>query len=243
MKIGKITWLFLISCSAVLLICCIAETTSQVVDAETVDAALKPEIDGKCGMLGLKVWCVDDADCTRYYLVACTIYGECYDPMIRGRIFIIAHTRINIAMMTQIIRLSTMICMSAVITINVRNAAPRTMTASVEHAFVMAGFHHTCAVTVGGEVRCWGVNEFGQLGDNTTEDRKTPVVVEGIDGALEVAAGESHTCALLLNQKVFCWGSNEYGQLCHPQEYTQIPEPALVYIELPGMVEIAAISA
>ena len=80
MKIGKMTWLFLVSFSAVLMICCTAETTSPVVDAETVDAALKPEIDGKCGMLGMKVWCVDDSDCTRYYLVACTIYGTCYDP-------------------------------------------------------------------------------------------------------------------------------------------------------------------
>jgi alpha-tubulin suppressor-like RCC1 family protein len=39
------------------------------------------------------------------------------------------------------------------------------------------GDYHACAVTRAGEVRCWGWNPFGQLGDGTTEDRAAAVRV------------------------------------------------------------------
>ncbi len=39
------------------------------------------------------------------------------------------------------------------------------------------GDYHACAVTRAGEVRCWGWNPFGQLGDGTNEDRAAAVRV------------------------------------------------------------------
>ncbi len=43
---------------------------------------------------------------------------------------------------------------------------------------VAAGRGHTCAVTIGREVYCWGQNDHGQLGDGTRALRTTPVAVD-----------------------------------------------------------------
>jgi alpha-tubulin suppressor-like RCC1 family protein len=77
-----------------------------------------------------------------------------------------------------------------------------------------AGWGYTCAITNLGEVRCWGTNMQGQLGDGTVTERLAPVGVVGLErGASAITLGNSHTCALVGSGRPRCWGSDETGQL------------------------------
>ena len=80
---------------------------------------------------------------------------------------------------------------------------------------ITAGYFHTCALMSSGEVRCWGANSYGQLGDGSGyADRGWPLQVNGItSGIAEVQAGGWHTCARSTSGAVKCWGDSEYGQI------------------------------
>lgn len=88
---------------------------------------------------------------------------------------------------------------------------------------IAAGTNYNCAVLATGNVKCWGSNWCGQLGNGGIIQRgqpsyydlsTSPVSVIGLSsGAVAVAAGDCHTCALLSSGGVQCWGDNSDGQL------------------------------
>jgi alpha-tubulin suppressor-like RCC1 family protein len=72
---------------------------------------------------------------------------------------------------------------------------------------------HSCAITRGGAVRCWGPNSDGQLGNGSTKDSARPVAVSGLTGIVAVTVGGAHTCAITKDRRVKCWGADENEQL------------------------------
>lgn len=75
-----------------------------------------------------------------------------------------------------------------------------------------------CVVT--NDIYCWGVNESGQRGDNTTTTIQIPtlaVTPAGVTAFGEIAVGTFHSCAIASEGsnagKIYCWGSNSSSQL------------------------------
>ncbi len=87
--------------------------------------------------------------------------------------------------------------------------------------FVGVGGFHSCAMLqsavpgVGASTVCWGKNDFGQLGDNSsTQVRQTPEPIFGISaGVACLATGHQHSCAGTTSGSLYCWGANSKGQL------------------------------
>lgn len=59
----------------------------------------------------------------------------------------------------------------------------------------------------------WGINEAGQVGNNTTTVQSTAIQTVMSDSWQDIAHGDFHTIALHNNGTIWAWGNNIYGQL------------------------------
>jgi cysteine-rich repeat protein len=117
------------------------------------------------------------------------------------------------------------------------------------------GGFHTCALLSGGNVRCWGAGNSGQLGYgnlNIIGDDETPGEAYALlpnngdvnlgGEVLQLTAGDNYTCALLSTSNVRCWGQGVFGQLGYGNTNNigdnEIPEEAYALLPNNGDVNI-----
>lgn len=107
---------------------------------------------------------------------------------------------------------------------------------------VVTEYKHTCALTSAGQAYCWGKNGSGQIGDNTTTTRYTPVAVSQPGGVTfaSIATGDFHTCARTSAGNGYCWGINNRGQV-GDGTFTQRKTPAAV--SMPSGVAFGLVAA
>jgi len=88
---------------------------------------------------------------------------------------------------------------------------------------IAVGSGHTCALLNDGNVKCWGTDNYGSLGRETSiaigdqpgemGDFLTPINLGTGRTAVAITTGQFSPCAILDNAKLKCWGYNGYGQL------------------------------
>ncbi|NDI34413.1 RCC1 domain-containing protein [Chengkuizengella sediminis] len=116
---------------------------------------------------------------------------------------------------------------------------------------ISGGLRHSFAMDEDGEIWAWGYNNYGQLGDGTTEDRKKAVSVELVDddhnilsNIQAITGGFQHSLATDGHGEVWAWGYNSYGQLGDgTTESKSNPVPVLVDNEGNKLSNITAIAA
>ena len=125
-------------------------------------------------------------------------------------------------------RLLAMISSAAMLWVLMVPPPPAAAAVTFTATSIESGKLNNCLVDTGGAVRCWGANQYGQVGDGSTSGRNlcfistevpgcqpTPLRVVGLPTATQVSAGYFHTCALTpgASPEVWCWGLNGNGQL------------------------------
>jgi hypothetical protein len=80
--------------------------------------------------------------------------------------------------------------------------------------FVSCGNYFTAATKTDGTLWTWGGNTLGQLGDNTTTHRSSPVqTISSNNTWRQASCGLNHMSALKTDGTIWSWGGNSYGNL------------------------------
>ncbi|UXR66222.1 hypothetical protein EZJ49_08165 [Bdellovibrio bacteriovorus] len=81
----------------------------------------------------------------------------------------------------------------------------------VDWSYVKMGYDFSCGLSMAGEVKCWGLNNNGQLGDGTTNLHDLPAPISGADYYSSLSVSAASACAITSSGALKCWGSNSTG--------------------------------
>jgi len=99
-------------------------------------------------------------------------------------------------------------------TIANKSSPVQTVAGGTNWKLVSGGRYHTAAIKTDGTLWLWGYNTYGQLGDNTTVSKSSPVqTVAGGTNWKSVASGGIHTAAIKTDGTLWTWGDNTLGKL------------------------------
>ncbi len=114
---------------------------------------------------------------------------------------------------------------------------------------ITAGYGFTCGRTDAGAAACWGSNNAGKLGANSTlSESTTPLTTFDTSAAVSgIVAGYNHACAFAsystTSATLYCWGSNATDQLGEGTSSNSSelsPVPVFVPSGFPGFAQVSA---
>jgi hypothetical protein len=117
---------------------------------------------------------------------------------------------------------------------------PVTLGAMITISAIAAGQAHSLALTPNGQMFAWGSNYSGQLGNGSTTNSSSPVVVLLPMGTVvtTISGGGSHSLAITSTGQLLAWGANSNGQL-GISTFTDSTTPVVV-TAIPAAVAISA---
>lgn len=99
-------------------------------------------------------------------------------------------------------------------TISNKSSPIQTMTFANNWQQASAGYNNTCAIKTDGTLWCWGSNSFGEIGDNTTVGKSSPVqTVSAGNNWKQVSSGNNLTAAVKTDGTLWTWGYSGSGAL------------------------------
>ena len=99
-------------------------------------------------------------------------------------------------------------------TITDKSSPVQTIAGGTNWKQVSVGNLTTAAIKTDGTLWTWGRNNLGQLGDNTTTNKSSPVqTVAGGTNWKQVSRGSIHAAAIKTDGTLWTWGYNNIGQL------------------------------
>jgi len=90
-------------------------------------------------------------------------------------------------------------------------------------------------------VWAWGGNDYGELGDGTLADHRTPERVTGIPASIAgISAGGGFAAVLGADGSVWDWGANVLGELGVPPENSTVTRPVNALAAGSGITQLSA---